>query len=390
MTRRGRKVCQVWFGAALLLPASAGGQSVSGTVVDGVSDEPLPGSFIVLVDSAGTERGRGLTTQAGTFRLGVPAPGTYRLRVERIGIADVTTTAFSIEGRQAVSQLVRVSRSPIRLDDLEVEAEPRCEMLEEDAVALLSVWDEARKALQATFWTGQQTYYRFDALLSRRTLDRRGNPESEAEFESIRLYGRHPFRSARADDLAYGGWVQSTGAGGIKFHAPDAEVLLSESFRRRHCYRLRRGSVNGRERIGVEFEPLPARRLPDISGVLWVDVATSELMALDFRYEVLNLPFEAEGLGGHVEFDRLPDGAWIVRQWIIRTPIAGIVRSRSFSGRRGGGRLRLVGLYEEGQQVTAVWRTGDLQAGPENEVPDGIPAVNAPPDVLVLRYSDGE
>ncbi|MDH3427528.1 MAG: carboxypeptidase-like regulatory domain-containing protein [Gemmatimonadota bacterium] len=390
MSRRSVKFSPLLLGLALAFPSPVGGQSVSGSVLERDSGAPLPGTFVVLVDSTGTDRNRGLTTQAGTFRLGVPAAGTYRLRVERIGIVDVTTEPFSVDDGQAVSQVVRVSRSPIRLDELEVEAEPQCTMLEEDAVILLGVWEEVRKALEATYWTGQQTYYRFDALLSRRELDRHGNAESEPELESIRLYGRHPFRSARADDLAFGGWVRPTGAGGVKFHAPDAEVLLSESFRRRHCYRLRRESIDGREYIGVEFEPLPSRRLPDISGVLWIDVVTSELRSLDFRYEVLDLPFETEKLGGQVEFDRLPDGAWIVRRWVIRTPIARPVSSRSFSGRRRGADMRLVGLYEEGQRVTAVWRTGDLQASPDSELPAGIPPVNAPSDVLVRRYPDSD
>jgi len=386
MIRRTGRAGAIWIGLALVFCAPVGGQSISGTVLDAETAAPMPGTFILLMDSAGVERGRGLTTQAGTFHLNVPSPGVYRLRVERIGIAGFTTDAFSVDGRQAVSQVIRVAQAPVRLEDLEVAAEPQCTMLEQDAFTLLSVWNEARKALEATFWTGQQTYYRFDALLSRQTLDRRGNPQTETEFESIRLYGRHPFRSARADDLAYGGWVQSTGAGGVKFHAPDAEVLLSESFVQRHCYRLRRQSIEGREYIGVQFEPLPARRLPDVSGVLWIDLATSELRSLDFRYEMLNLPFKTDELGGHVEFDRLPDGAWIVRKWLIRTPIVRMVPSRSFSGRRRTGNLQLAGLYEEGQEVTAVWRTGDLQAGPENEVPIDVPAVNAPPDQLLFRY----
>ncbi len=87
-----------------------------------------------------------------------------------------------------------------------------------------------------------------------------------------------------------------------------------------------------------------------------------------------------------MEFDRLPDGAWIVRKWTIRTPVSRLMPSRSFSGRRRAVSLRLVGLYEEGQQVTAVWRTGDLQAGPGNELPEGVPAVNAPADRLIIRY----
>ena len=390
MTRRFGTIAFICLGAALSWPASVAGQTVSGSVVEAASAEPLPGAFVVLLDAAGTERARGLTTQSGTFRLGVPGPGSYRIRVERIGIVDVTTASFTIGVQEAVSRQIRVPVSPVRLTNIEVSAEAQCEMLQEDAAVLIRVWEEARKALEATSWTGRQTYYRFDALLSRQDLDRRGTPIGEPELESIRLYGQRPFRSARADDLAFGGWVQPAGNGGVKFHAPDAEVLLSESFRRRHCYSLRREIVDGRERIGVQFEPLAERRLPDISGVLWIDAASAELQSLDFRYEVLDLPFATEGLGGHVEFDRLPNGAWIVRRWTIRTPIAQFTQSRSFSGRRGTVRMRLTGLYEEGQQVTAVWRTSDLAAGPENEIPEGVPAVNAPTDRLIIRYPVGD
>ena len=387
-----RRLVVFWLGVILSWPALLTGQSVAGTVLDLSQGSPLPGTFVVLLDTEGMAIARSLTTQAGTFRLSAPGPGTYRIRVQRIGIADVTTDLINIGDREVVSREIRVPLAPVRLSDItvEVEGESQCGILREDALSLYRVWEEARKALEATFWTGQQTYYRFDALLSRRDLDRRGNQTGETELESIRVYGRHPFRSARADDLAFGGWVRATGAGGTKFHAPDAEVLLSESFRRRHCYRLQYEVVDGQRRIGVQFEPMAGRRLPDISGTLWMDMETAELQSLDFQYEVLDLPFDTEMLGGHVEFDHLPDGAWIVRRWIIRTPVRRFTRSRSFSGRRGATRMRLVGLYEEGQQVIAVWRTGDLQAGPGNELPEGIPAVNAPSDRLVVRYPSGD
>jgi len=392
MTRHSRAFALVSLTMALSWPTLLGGQSVSGVVLESEQGSPLPGTFVVLLDEEGTERARALTTQAGTYRLGVPGPGSYRVRVQRIGVADVTTDLFFIGDRDAISRQILVQLAPVRLADLvvDIETDSQCGMLEEDALALFRVWEEARKALEATFWTGQQTYYRFDALLSRRDLDRRGDQIGETELESIRVYGRHPFRSARADDLAYGGWVRATGTGGVKFHAPDAEVLLSESFISRHCYRLQHETIAGRRRIGVQFEPMPGRRLPDISGVLWIDLETAELLALDFHYEVLNVPFDTEQLGGHVEFDRLPDGAWIVRRWTIRTPVTRGTGARSFSGRRRPVNLRLGGLYEEGQEVTAVWRTGDLQADPGNELPEDLPAVNAPTDQLVIRFLSGD
>ncbi len=376
------------LGAALVWPALASGQSVAGTVLDMDQGLPLPGTFLLLLDEAGNERGRALTTQTGTYLLRAPGPGSYQIRVQRIGVSDFTTDPIPLDDGQIVNRQIRVPLAPVRLANISVavDIDSQCGMLQEDALELYVVWEEARKALEATFWTGQQTYYRFDALLSRRNLDTRGNQTGETELESIRVYGRHPFRSARAGDLAFGGWVRPTGTGGVKFHAPDAEVLLSESFRTRHCYSLLRESVGDHTRIGLQFEPMSGRRLPDISGVLWIDEETAELESLDFQYEVLDLPFDTERLGGYVEFDRLPDGGWIVRRWIIRTPISQFTRGNSFIGRRGSVSMRLTGLYEEGQQVTAVWLTGDLQAGPDDELPEGVPPVHAPADRLLVQY----
>ena len=364
------------FGVCLLWSSPVLGQSVVGTVVDATSNEPIPGAFVVLVDTTGAEAARTLTTGSGTFRLGATQPGTFRLRVERIGVADVTTEAFSIAGGQVVSRRVLVTLAPVRLADLQVQTTAQCTMLQEDAVELSRVWEEARKALKATVWTGQQTYYRFDGLLSRQSLDTDGNEVGQAEFESIRTYGPNPFASALPNDLAFGGWVQPARSGGLAFYGPDAKVLLSESFLRRHCFWLQRDVVAGSDVIGVYFEPLPTRRVTDISGVLWIDATSAELRSMEFTYEGLDLPFNTEMLGGEVEFDRLPDGAWIVRRFIIRTPLVSV-------------RMRLVGLYEEGQSVTAIWRTADLQAGPAGALPEDVAPVNAPADELVVRYSAG-
>ena len=74
-------------------------------------------------------------------------------------------------------------------------------------------------------------------------------------------------------------------AGGSEFWAPDAGVLLSDSFLDTHCLRIRAG---GSELVGLDFEPVPNRDVADIAGTLWLDPATAELQRVDFRY--VNLP----------------------------------------------------------------------------------------------------
>ncbi|MGD8496404.1 MAG: carboxypeptidase-like regulatory domain-containing protein [Gemmatimonadales bacterium] len=347
-------------------PNALGAQTVLGTAVDEAAGAPVAGAFVLLLDAeTGVERDRVLTTRAGTFRLATKRPGTYRLSLQRIGFETLVTDPFPLADDEVLSRRLQVTTSPIELSGIEVTGgrEPsQCGTPAGEAVELSRVWAEARKALEATAWTDRQSYYRFDALLVRQALDEEGTKVGEPAFEPIRIYGRHPFRSVQASDLAYGGWVQQHGSA-LKFYAPDAEVLLSDSFLRRHCFRLVRGDSVAPGLLGIEFEPRPNGWVSDIDGVLWVDRATAELRRLDYAYVNVDLPIPTEYAGGNVQFDQLPDGSWIVQSWEIRTP-AGL----------------------EGQRVLAVWRTGDLQADPQADVPAGVAPVQAPPDEMLKRY----
>ncbi len=368
----------------LLWAVPLGAQTVLGTAVDATDGSPVTGAFVVLLDEEGVERDRGLTSTRGAFRLRASRPGTYRLSLERIGFEDLVTETFELAADETLSRRLVASARPIQLSEIRVSGgEARCGIPPDEARELSRVWNEARKALEATAWTNRQSYYRFDGLIVRQVLDDDGEPRGPPEYEPIRLYGRHPFRSVQADDLAYGGWVQRQGVEGLKFFAPDAEVLLSDSFLSRHCFRLA-GDDAARNLVGVEFEPRPDRHIPDISGVLWVDRASAELRSLEYRYENLELPVDTERLGGRVEFDHLPDGGWIVRKWEIRTPLAEIDR-QSRAGRREQ-RVRLTGMRLHGQLVLAVWRTGDVQAAPGAEVPAGVAPANPPPDEIIKTY----
>lgn len=372
----------------LLLAGPLGAQTVLGTAVDASDGSPVTGAFVLLLDEEGVERDRGLTSSVGAFRLRAGRPGTYRLSLERIGFEDLVTEPFELLADSTVSRELVATTQPIQLSEIRVTGgESLCGTPPAEARELSRVWNEARKALEATAWTNRQSYYRFDGLIIRQILDEEAEPQAPPEYEPIRVYGRHPFRSVQADDLAYGGWVQRQGVEGLKFFAPDAEVLLSDSFLSRHCFRLARDD-SARNLVGVEFEPRPDRHIPEISGVLWVDRETAELRSLVYRYENLELPVETEHLGGRVEFDHLPDGGWIVRRWEIRTPLAELDR-QSRAGRREQ-HVRLTGVRLEGQLVLAVWRTGDIQASPGAEVPAGVAPANPPPDEIIKTYPPPE
>ncbi len=159
-----------------------------------------------------------------------------------------------------------------------------------------------------------------------------------------------PFGSLPVEDLLAGGFVRPTGDGGYQYYGPDATTLLSEPFLDTHCLRLTR-SRDQPGSIGLRFEPTSAVQLPDIEGTLWLEEATSRLQLLEYRYTWAPYP-EAWGLAsGRMEFEALPDGAWIVDRWWIRAPI---LARRVDMVRAGDSGIRVTGIRETGGEVTEV------------------------------------
>jgi len=372
-------------GTLAVAAGDAPAQTVRGTLAEEGSGSPIPGAFVVLQDTTGRTHSSTLTGTSGTWLLRAPGPGTFRLRADRIGYASFESEPLMLAAGENATRLLSVVVSPVELSGLAVEGGgDDCQALDPDGLAVYRVWEEARKALAATVWTGQQPYYRFDAVHYQRSLDPDGVPTSAVEYEEVRYFGRHPFRSIPTQDLVLGGFVQRV-AGAVEYYGPDADVMLSNDFLRHHCFQLIEAEDDGL--IGLEFAPTEDRRITDISGTMWLDPTSSELRWLDFRYENLDLPVDAEGLGGRVEFDRLPSGAWIVQRWAILVPIIEFEPARRTSG---GRRLRqrpfFAGIDETGGQVTAVYLTSRLLGAASV---DTLP-VRPPPDSLIARYPLGQ
>jgi len=98
--------------------------------------------------------------------------------------------------------------------------------------------------------------------------------------------------------------------------------LISDAFLRTHCFETKPGRGETEGLIGLAFTPARDRTLPDITGTLWIDRGTAMLHHLDFTYVRLPQELVASRAGGRLEFMRVPSGAWIVRDWVIRMPVA--------------------------------------------------------------------
>ncbi len=359
-----RSALSVLVASALLAAAPAHAQTVRGTFADGAG-RGVAGAMVVLVDSAGTPRGSVLTDPAGRFTVSAPAPGTYRLHAERVGFERTVSPALPLAFGETRQYRLAAPPKAVALEGIVVGAAARRCTVRPDGGATATLWEEARKALDATAWAEARQVFRFEATRYRRELDPTLRLKAE-ERGSVVAVTRHPFASRPAAELATKGYVQAADDGAT-YHAPDAAVLLSPEFLEGHCFRVQDGRGETAGMIGLAFEPVRGRTLADVRGTLWVDRRSAELRWLEYRYVNLPVAVESRYLGGRVEFERLPGGAWIVRRWWVRMPVVDAeqgVRPSAAFGRNEVYRRDVLRGYREqgGEVVSARARDGSVLA----------------------------
>ena len=303
--------------------SAAGGQVVRGRLLDTDGSTAVGGAMMSLVDGREREFDRNLTRESGLFQLAAELPGRYRVKADRIGYATAYSDYFEIAAGDTIVVDIVARVEAISLAGIEAEGERRCRVRPEEGLAVTRLWDEARKALEAAAWTQERGYYRYEMMGITRQMDR----ENRRIISEDRSYGggyrRAPYISRPAEELMEQGFARLTPMESV-YWAPDAAVLLSDEFLDTHCFHVARNERRAPGLIGLAFQPVRGRGLPEISGTLWIDPGTAQLEWLDFSYQNLNLPeaLLAGPIGGTVEFAALPNGTWIVDSWRIRMPRA--------------------------------------------------------------------
>lgn len=340
----------------LLCSASAGAQTVRGVLVDDGSERPVVGALVVLLDSAGTQRGGSLTDQAGRFLIQAPVPGRYRLRAERVGYRSALSEPLELAAGAALEHPLRAPVEAVALEGIVARAEQRrCRVRPRDGERTQQVWEEARKALASAAFAESAGRYRLVVRQHERTLDP-ASLQVREETARERTVDRSPFVSAPVEQLVREGYVRAAaeGSGALEYFSPDASVLLSDAFLDTHCFALRAGAGEEEGLLGLAFEPVRRGSIPDVAGVLWLDPATAELRFLEHGYTGLEVT-GARLARGRVEFDRSPNGGWIVRRWWIRAPLLGREAGRPLG-------TRVLALRERGGEVLEITTAGGAAA----------------------------
>ncbi|HEX7052186.1 MAG TPA: carboxypeptidase regulatory-like domain-containing protein [Longimicrobiales bacterium] len=328
----------------LLAPSPLAAQTVAGTLRDEESGRPIPIAFVRLLDTNDEQVRATLTDSAGHFLLAAPAAGRYRIRAEQIGYATALSPILTLQDGQVLVYAMTARPEPIMLDAIDVEAGRRCVVRPDVGERTARLWNEVRKALTVAAWTEEQTLFRFEYEVHERTLDAVTLAIRTEASRTMSGYVPQPFVSNPAEELAREGYIRGDGSD-YQYFAPDAHVLLSDSFLDTHCFRIIPGDAEQDVLVGLEFEPVRGRDVAEITGVLWVDRESAELRYLEFHYTGGPRWSADPSVGGRVDFRRMPNGAWIVERWWIRMPTA--------VGPTGG-EVRVTQLKETGGEVRRI------------------------------------
>lgn len=299
---------------SMLAPSFAGAQ-LRGVVMDGPTRAPIRGAVVSLLDSGGNTTARGITDGNGAFTLARSAQAV-KARIIRIGYRPIDV---ALPAQGAPLQVV-MERIPPMLNAVHVTDNELCPG-SADRGAAFQVWDQARAGLLATVVARELKPADARTL----TYESRLAPNDERVQKQTKRVGTgrtsRPFVASQTPVyFARHGYILEDTSMRI-YNAPDADVLLDESFATTHCFHVQAADAEHQGQIGLAFNPAPGRdTVADVAGVIWIDAAVPQLRSLDFLYTALERAAMAMKTGGHIEFRTMPNGVAFVERWHLRLP----------------------------------------------------------------------
>ena len=359
MRRRPTHIAFILACVLALTVRVAAAQTVRGVAVSRGTGEPVNGGIVALLDSAGRAHAATIADDSGRFVIKAPAPGSYQLRVERVGFKSFLSVAFVLADAESRDVSLEVTSEATTLRAIRITADKRCLVRPKEGLAAAELWNEARKALDATRITLAQKTFGVRVKRFDRDLDPYSLAVRKEDSYSQAGDTHNPFVAVETSLLERYGFSRPADDGSTHYFAPDADVLLSDFFLDTHCFMAMPPIGSGE--VGLIFEPIPARKVPEVKGVLWFDPATFELRSMQYSYVHLAIARDvpSERLGGRIVFSSLPNGRWYVRQWSIRMPFITEERARNpVTGMQEAPVHRLTAIKESGGEVLEVLAAG--------------------------------
>ena len=353
------------LGLALVRPAGA--QRVHGTVHDSASTQPVSGVVLTLYDSLGRMTVRTISDEQGRYSLPIDNRST-RLRAIRIGFQPREAPLVRAAGGDVRLDLT-MSAIPAMLTGVRVAGRPLCPGAGDHGLAF-NLWEQARAGLLASVVAREAKPADVSTLLYERRLSPNDDRVRSQTLQKREGRSSRPFLAfAEPAVFARAGYMKED-ASGRTYYAPDADVLLDESFAITHCFTLTIDKDHPAQ-VGIAFEPAPQRgrdTMVDVTGVIWLDRDHPQLRTLEFEYTAIEPVAATVHTGGTISFRTMSNGIVLIDWWSMRLPVmtATMVPSTMTSSsqpmpeRRTDRRnLRVTEVQSSGGELlTAKWKDG--------------------------------
>lgn len=251
--------------------------AIAGTVVERESGQPLPFG-VVAIPALGVERFVG---ERGAFALRGLAPGSYVLRVRRLGFAprqlDVTVRAGATD-----TVHVTLDRLATRLAAIRVSAPAECVTPSAHTAAADAGLVDAMTQLRmnAEQYRLLARSYPFRYLMRERRVETQRSGETRAVHTDTVLVASDANWRYRPGQLLT--WESGTeGKGTLRFNIPTLADLADSSFVANHCFNAagmeRVAELGDGELLRIDF--LAAKRIadPDVHGTIYLDPASFQI-----------------------------------------------------------------------------------------------------------------
>lgn len=256
--------------------AAQGTATVRGRVFGAADRAPVSYALVRLAPAGSDAAGRtALTDASGAFVFAGVAPGTYRLRLERIGFAAEATDAFTIAAGETVERDIRSAPRAVAIPGIVATADcPTAENLSRYP-ALATLWNEAVKAVETRRAFDDAYHYEFDM--------RQYSSYSERNGGALDSVVRHVTMDPRSRvDRNRAGWGRVSPQR-MTLEIPDGHEILDPEFLRTHC--LDGGLDEEANVYTIGFRPRQARRRRvDIRGEVRLDRATLQVNSIEVEW----------------------------------------------------------------------------------------------------------
>lgn len=306
---------------AISVSAPASAQTLTVRVLDTGTGAPVPAAMVTALSSVDSLPAGGFTNEAGSYVFRNLKRETVSIVARHIGFSPARISVNRAVDTSPIVTL-KLTRLGNVLPTVMTREMSECRDLSAAGTEISQVWENVRTALEATRFAEDRGLVQTEVERYEQDLSASFHPSSLPTVKRREVRTGQPFAAASPADLAKTGYVVNTGDS-LTYFAPDARTLLSSEFMSSHCFSIGKAESRDPAQIGLAFRPRRGISTPNVSGTLWVGRETGALNRLLFEYVNVESAISIKGVGGELDFQQLPTGAWIITHWYIRTPRLG-------------------------------------------------------------------